>query len=205
MPRFRRSRGGCATCKRRKRKCDETRPACMACRTKGIECDGYDIRLRWGSDSVAFAAHHGSRASSKPSGGSEPTVIGTPESNAGESNVSESNAGESGRSPPAAPSETSPVSLPSYQLDESSAGLSSPEAINEETQLAFQRCQSYPQSEFDEASVDVTQFLTRAFITSIRRLSMSGSNHSSQRRQSLRLLCSSSAQIYRSSWKMATL
>lgn len=200
MPRFRRSRGGCATCKRRKRKCDETRPACMACRAKGIECDGYDIRLRWGSDSVASAAHHGSgsRASSKPSGGSEPTVIGTPESNAGESNVGESNTGESGRTPPTAPSETSPVSLPSYQLDESSIALSSPEAINEETQLAFQRCQSHSQPEFDEASVDVAQSLTRAFITSTRRLSMSGSNHSSQRRQSLRLLCSSSAQIYRS-------
>lgn len=177
----------------------------MACRAKGIECDGYDIRLRWGSDGIASAAHHSSRASSRPSGGSEPTVIGTPESNAGESNVGESNAGEGGRSPPAAPSETSPVSLPSYQLDEPSVGLSSPEAINEETQLAFQRCQSCPQPEFDEPSVDVAQFSIREFITSTRRLSMNGSNHSSQRRQSLRLLCSSSAQIYRSFWKMATL
>lgn len=209
MPRFRRSRGGCATCKRRKRKCDETRPACMACRAKGIECDGYDIRLRWGSDSIASASHHGSRVSSKPGGGSEPTVIGTPESNAGESNVGESNAGEttageSIRSPPAAPSETSPVSLPSYQFDESSVALSSPEAINEETQLAFQRCQFQPRPELDKASADVTQFLTRAFITSTRRRYMSGSNHSSQRRQNLRLLCSSSAQIYRSFLKMAT-
>lgn len=166
MPRFRRSRGGCATCKRRKRKCDETRPACMACRAKGIECDGYDIRLRWGTDSVASASHHGSRASSKPSGGSEPTVIGTPESNAGESNIGESNAGDTtageesarARSPPTAPSETSPASLPSYQFDESSvAALGSPEAvINEETQLAFQRCQSYSRPDSDDASADVT-------------------------------------------------
>ncbi|KAL2277464.1 hypothetical protein FJTKL_00042 [Diaporthe vaccinii] len=56
-------------------------------------------------------------------------TLGTPESNAGE------NSG----SPQAAPSETSPVSLPSYQLDESPASLSSLASISEETQLAFQR------------------------------------------------------------------
>lgn len=110
----------------------------MACRAKGIECDGYDIRLRWGSDSVASPSHHGSRtSSSKPTEtGSELTALGTPESNAGEN---------SGSPPPAPPSETSPVSLPSYQLDASPAALSSPAAINEETQLAFQRCQSSAQ------------------------------------------------------------
>lgn len=137
----------------------------MACRAKGIECDGYDIRLRWGSDSVASASHHGSQASSRPSrgsGGSEPTVIGTPESNTGDTNTREGNAcdtaaGESVRttSPPTAPSETSPASLPSYQFDESSvAALDSPEAIGEETQLAFQRCQSYSRPEPDCASAD---------------------------------------------------
>lgn len=152
MPRFRRSRGGCATCKRRKRKCDETRPACMACRAKGIECDGYDIRLRWDRDNVASPSHHGNRTDSKPTtttGGSASMTLGTPESNAGEN---------SGSPPPTAPSENSPVSLPSYQLDESPTALSSPAAINEETQLAFQRCQSSasPRYILVEASADVT-------------------------------------------------
>lgn len=182
MPRFRRSRGGCATCKRRKRKCDETRPACLACRAKGIECDGYGIRLRWGSDNVASPSHHANQTNSKPNSGSESMTLGTPESNAGE------NSG----SPPAAPSETSPVSLPSYQLDESPASLSSPAAINEETQLAFQRCQSpSPGKDISgEASADVVQSSIKESITSIRRLSMNGSNHSSQRKQNHQLPCS---------------
>lgn len=106
----------------------------MACRAKGIECDGYDIRLRWDRDNVASPSHHGYQTSSKPTtSGSEQMTLGTPESNASVNN---------GSPAPAPPSETSPVSLPSYQLDESPAALSSPAAINEETQLAFQRCQS---------------------------------------------------------------
>lgn len=106
----------------------------MACRAKGIECDGYDIRLKWDRDNVASPSHHGNQAHSKPTtnSGSDPMTLGTPESIAGD---------DSGSPPPTAPSETSPVSLPSYQLDESPAALSSPAAINEETQLAFQRCQ----------------------------------------------------------------
>lgn len=200
MPRFRRSRGGCATCKRRKRKCDETRPACMACRAKGIECDGYDIRLRWDRDNVASPSHHGSRTDSKPTtgtSGSASMTLGTPESNAGEN---------AGSPPPTAPSETSPASLPSYQLDESPAALSSPAAINEETQLAFQRCQSSSSSRYIlvEASADRTQSLTRAFIIFTRRLFMSGLSPLSQRKQNRRLPCLSSAQIYKSAWKMAT-
>ncbi|KAH7401391.1 hypothetical protein BKA66DRAFT_436536 [Pyrenochaeta sp. MPI-SDFR-AT-0127] len=46
MP-FHRSRGGCKSCKKRKRKCDETRPSCRACLSKGTSCGGYDIQLRW--------------------------------------------------------------------------------------------------------------------------------------------------------------
>lgn len=170
----------------------------MACRAKGIECDGYDIRLRWDHDNIASPSHHGNRASSKPTtSGSESMTLGTPESNASEHN---------GSPLPAASSETSPVSLPSYQLDESPSALSSSAAINEETQLAFQRCQSSaPSRDIQvEAYIDAIQFLTRAFITFTQRLFMSGLNPSSQRKQKRRLLCSSSAQIYRYSWKMAT-
>ncbi|KAI5862041.1 hypothetical protein GGS23DRAFT_124609 [Durotheca rogersii] len=42
-----RSRGGCITCKTRKRKCDETRPACLACQNRPGGCGGYGVRLRW--------------------------------------------------------------------------------------------------------------------------------------------------------------
>ncbi|KAK1997754.1 hypothetical protein LX36DRAFT_577706 [Colletotrichum falcatum] len=42
-----RSRGGCPNCKRRKRKCDETRPECRACQTRGVRCEGYNTMLKW--------------------------------------------------------------------------------------------------------------------------------------------------------------
>lgn len=44
-----RSRNGCWTCKTAKRKCDSRRPACEACEKRGLECEGYEVRLRWGS------------------------------------------------------------------------------------------------------------------------------------------------------------
>ncbi|TIC92646.1 Transcriptional regulatory protein moc3 [Colletotrichum higginsianum] len=44
-----RSRSGCLTCKRRHRKCDETRPDCLQCLGQGVECGGYRTILRWGS------------------------------------------------------------------------------------------------------------------------------------------------------------
>jgi hypothetical protein len=34
--------GGCNTCRRRRVKCDETRPACQACQRGARECEGYD-------------------------------------------------------------------------------------------------------------------------------------------------------------------
>ncbi|KAH8698739.1 C6 finger domain protein [Talaromyces proteolyticus] len=44
-----RSYAGCWTCKKAKRKCDSRRPACQSCQKRGVECEGYDLRLRWGS------------------------------------------------------------------------------------------------------------------------------------------------------------
>ncbi|KAJ5935276.1 hypothetical protein N7466_004823 [Penicillium verhagenii] len=44
-----RSSEGCWTCKRRRRGCDKTHPTCQNCARRGIECEGYEIRLRWGS------------------------------------------------------------------------------------------------------------------------------------------------------------
>lgn len=44
-----RSSQGCWTCKRRRRACDKTHPTCQNCAGRGIECEGYEVRLRWGS------------------------------------------------------------------------------------------------------------------------------------------------------------
>jgi hypothetical protein len=42
-----RSRNGCTTCKKRHRKCDETKPSCQECKKKKLKCEGYDLKLQW--------------------------------------------------------------------------------------------------------------------------------------------------------------
>jgi hypothetical protein len=42
-----RSKGGCWTCKLRKKKCDEGRASCAACLSLGINCHGYGPRPAW--------------------------------------------------------------------------------------------------------------------------------------------------------------
>lgn len=42
-----RSRTGCTTCKKRHRKCDETKPSCLKCQDNGLTCEGYAIKLQW--------------------------------------------------------------------------------------------------------------------------------------------------------------
>jgi len=37
-----RSKTGCATCRRRKKRCDERKPSCLACEKNNVECEGYD-------------------------------------------------------------------------------------------------------------------------------------------------------------------
>ncbi|PYH46925.1 Zn(II)2Cys6 transcription factor [Aspergillus saccharolyticus JOP 1030-1] len=44
-----RSHHGCWTCKSRRRKCDGTRPSCQSCIQRGLQCEGYEVRLRWGA------------------------------------------------------------------------------------------------------------------------------------------------------------
>ncbi|KAJ5108059.1 hypothetical protein N7456_004734 [Penicillium angulare] len=44
-----RSYQGCWTCKSRRRRCDNQRPTCQNCAQRGIDCEGYEVRLRWGS------------------------------------------------------------------------------------------------------------------------------------------------------------
>lgn len=44
-----RSKTGCGTCRRRKKKCDETRPICQNCEKNNVVCDGYEDRKPWQS------------------------------------------------------------------------------------------------------------------------------------------------------------
>ena len=44
-----RSKTGCGTCRRRKKKCDETKPACMNCEKNNVVCDGYAPKEFWRS------------------------------------------------------------------------------------------------------------------------------------------------------------
>lgn len=51
-----RSTGPCWTCKRIRRKCDESRPLCQRCLRKGIHCEGYSTKLKWDSG-IASRGH----------------------------------------------------------------------------------------------------------------------------------------------------
>ncbi|OBS24800.1 hypothetical protein FPOA_05337 [Fusarium poae] len=42
-----RSRSGCLTCRNKHLKCDETKPECQVCITRGVQCGGYQRGLRW--------------------------------------------------------------------------------------------------------------------------------------------------------------
>ncbi|KAF2797710.1 hypothetical protein K505DRAFT_133740 [Melanomma pulvis-pyrius CBS 109.77] len=44
-----RSKTGCTTCRKRKKKCDETRPFCLSCQKNNIHCEGYKPVELWKS------------------------------------------------------------------------------------------------------------------------------------------------------------
>jgi hypothetical protein len=44
-----RSKTGCITCRRRKKKCDETKPACLHCQKNNVHCEGYPPKDYWQS------------------------------------------------------------------------------------------------------------------------------------------------------------
>ncbi|KAF2734699.1 hypothetical protein EJ04DRAFT_563981 [Polyplosphaeria fusca] len=44
-----RSKTGCTTCRKRKKKCDETRPFCLSCQKNNIHCEGYKPVEIWRS------------------------------------------------------------------------------------------------------------------------------------------------------------
>ncbi|KAJ5368640.1 uncharacterized protein N7496_008400 [Penicillium cataractarum] len=54
-----RSHKGCWTCKRKRIQCDETRPGCQKCSSRGVTCEGYEIRLRWGAGIASRGRYSG--------------------------------------------------------------------------------------------------------------------------------------------------
>ncbi|KAL4782395.1 fungal-specific transcription factor domain-containing protein [Aspergillus varians] len=44
-----RSKTGCVTCRRRKKKCDENKPACLNCQKNAVVCEGYPPKEIWKS------------------------------------------------------------------------------------------------------------------------------------------------------------
>lgn len=54
-----RSHKGCWTCKRKRVQCDEARPGCQKCSSRGVVCEGYEIRLRWGAGIASRGRYSG--------------------------------------------------------------------------------------------------------------------------------------------------
>ncbi|KAG8627563.1 hypothetical protein KVT40_005046 [Elsinoe batatas] len=49
------SHGGCARCKSKRMKCDETKPQCRACQRSGAECPGFTPQYRWSRKHEKFS------------------------------------------------------------------------------------------------------------------------------------------------------
>ncbi|KAJ5787339.1 hypothetical protein N7457_002329 [Penicillium paradoxum] len=62
-----RSFKGCWTCKKRRIQCDEVRPTCQKCSSRGITCEGYEIRLRWGAGIASRGKYSGAKEPVKDS------------------------------------------------------------------------------------------------------------------------------------------
>ncbi|KAI2826205.1 transcriptional regulator family: Fungal Specific TF [Aspergillus niger] len=56
---------GCARCKQRRIKCDETKPSCVACSRRGYDCPGYRRDVKWSSKHEAKGLNSESLSPSK--------------------------------------------------------------------------------------------------------------------------------------------
>ncbi|OJJ03863.1 hypothetical protein ASPVEDRAFT_136312 [Aspergillus versicolor CBS 583.65] len=66
-----RSRNGCAVCKSKRLKCDETKPSCSRCVRLGIACPGYLKPLKWPTRSRARKGNSDASGSPPSAGSSE--------------------------------------------------------------------------------------------------------------------------------------
>ncbi|KAH8690270.1 fungal-specific transcription factor domain-containing protein [Talaromyces proteolyticus] len=86
-----RSRNGCRTCRSKRLKCDETKPACLMCGEKGLSCPGYQRQLKWSTKHERQMGGHPSTPNADYLTKSTPLVPQTPQSlipnNAWDNNV----------------------------------------------------------------------------------------------------------------------
>ncbi|KAL1611891.1 hypothetical protein SLS60_000113 [Paraconiothyrium brasiliense] len=81
------SRNGCARCKLKRLKCDETAPGCLQCKRRNVACPGYEKTLKWSTKYEVFqptqfapAPHkHGSTATITKASPQEKTMKVTPD------------------------------------------------------------------------------------------------------------------------------
>jgi hypothetical protein len=52
-----RTKTGCQTCRKRKKKCDEAKPECQNCRRGGFVCEGYTSKTTWSKSTVQSRQH----------------------------------------------------------------------------------------------------------------------------------------------------
>lgn len=66
------SRNGCITCKKKRLKCDESKPQCQNCLKKRIECGGYSTTFKWKSFEETTTSRVKKKQNMKPRSSSLP-------------------------------------------------------------------------------------------------------------------------------------